>query len=255
MPRAPRQLAVLVLPLLIALAVAAQDDRSQPELSTIVQKVEQAQLAVRDNARPYVVTRDYQFYEGQEKQQPDSEVTAEISYLPPSTKEFSIQEARGSGRGERVVRKVLEHEQQMSSSWRDSAITDENYKFSLLGEEALNGRRCFILGLEPRRESKELLKGRAWVDAETYRIHRIVGEPAKSPSWWIKHLQVTLQFANVEGMWLQTATHADADVRMFGHHILTSRDVSCRTGALDASAKRQPRRPQRDLATGILIVR
>jgi hypothetical protein len=112
-----------------------------------------------------------------------------------------------------------------------------------------------VLGLEPRRDSKELLKGRAWVDAETYRVHRMAGEPAKSPSWWIKHLEVTLQFANVEGMWLQTASHADADVRMFGHHILTAKDVSYRTGELAAAKKHPVRRPERQVGAGILIVR
>ena len=255
MSRAPLQFAVLLLPVLMSLMVAAQDSNgTNPALSTIVDKMEQTQLAVRDDVRPYTVTRDYQFFQGEQKPQPDSEVTAEISYLPPSTKEFSIRNAKGSGRGERVVRKVLEHEQQMASSWKDSAITGDNYKFSLLGEETLNGRRCFVLGLEPRRDSKELLKGRAWVDAENYRIHQLIGEPSKSPSWWIKRLQVTVLFAEVNGMWLQTVSHADADVRMFGHNVLSARDVSYRTGEVSASARRPVRRPQRDIGAGILIV-
>lgn len=255
MTRAPRQFALLFLPVLLIGIAAAQSNSSAPDLSAIVQRMEQAQFAIHDNVKPYIVMRDYDFYEGQMKAQPDSEVRAEVSYVPPDNKSFQIRDSKGSGRGERVVRKVLEHEQQMSSSWRESAITGDNYKFSLLGEETLDGRRCFVLGLEPRRDSKELLKGRAWVDAESYRIHRVVGEPSKSPSWWIKRLQVTLQFANVEGMWLQTASHAEADVRMFGHHVLSSRDVSYQTGEVAASAKRPMRRPQRDLATGILIVR
>lgn len=225
-----------------------------PDLATIVQNMQQAQSAGRDTARPYIVTRAYQYYQGDTTGQPDSEVTAEISYLPPGKKEFTIRESHGSGRGERVVKKVLEHEQQMAGDWRQAALSDENYKFTYLGEETLDGRRCFILGLEPRREAKELLKGRAWVDAENYRVRRLVGEPAKSPSWWIKRLEVTLLFGNVQGMWLQTVSHADAEVRMFGHNVLNARDVSFRAGEVTA-ARRKPRRPDQAVGTGLLIVR
>ncbi len=254
MPRAHSHTVLLMLTLSVGVAASAQGGNSQPNLGTIVQKMQQAQVSARDNVRPYIVTRDYQFFQGDEKPQPDSEVTAEISYLPPDTKQFSIRDSKGSGRGERVVRKVLEHEQQMASDWRDSALSDENYKFSLLGEETVNGHRCFVLGLDPRRDSKELLKGKAWVDAQDYRIHRISGEPSKSPSWWNKRLLVTLQFDNVHGMWLQTVSHADADVRMFGHHVLSARDVNYQVGSVSA-AKRSIRTPQREIGAGILIVR
>lgn len=241
--------------LLSGLAFAQFGSNPQtPDLATIVQRVEQAQITGRDNVRPYVVTRDYRFFQGTEKQQPDSEVMAQVSYYPPDTKEFEIRNAQGNGRGERVVRKVLEHETQMAPSWRQSIISDENYKFSLLGEETVDGRRCYVLGLEPRRDSKELLKGKAWVDAENYRVHRVVGEPAKSPSWWIKKLQITVAFGSVQGMWLQTMSHAEADVRFFGHNVLSAHDVSYQTGNFTA-ARRKLKRPQRDVGTGILFVR
>lgn len=245
---------VAVAVLAVTMAVAQDSSSAQPDLATIVQKMQQAQAASRENARPYVVTRAYQFYQGDGTERPDSEVTADISYLPPSTKEFTIREAKGSGRGERVVKKVLEHEQQIAGDWRRTALSDENYKFSYLGEETLDGRRCFILGLEPRRDAKELLKGRAWVDAENYHVHRVMGEPAKNPSWWIKRLEITLMFGNVQGMWLQTVSHADADVRMFGHNVLNARDLSYQTGEITA-AKRRQRRPDQAVGTGILIVR
>jgi hypothetical protein len=247
--------AIATATLLITISAAAQSsNQPQPDLAMIVHKMEQAQVAEHENIRPYVVTREYRLFEGEEKIQPDSQVTAQISYLPPNTKQFSIQDSKGSGRGERVVKKVLEHEQQMATSWQRSAITGENYKFSFVGKETLNGRRCFVLGLEPRRDSMELLKGRAWVDTENYRIHRVAGEPAKNPSWWIKRLEVTLLFGDVQGMWLQTVSQADADVRVFGHSVLTSRDVSYHAGELTA-ARRNPKRPQRAVGVGILVVR
>ncbi len=225
---------------------------SNPDLNTIVQRMTAAQVAAHNNVKPYEVTREYLYYQGDVKPQADSNVIAEVTYFPPDSKEFAIRNASGSSRGQHVVKKVLEHESQMAGQWQQSAIIDDNYKFSLLGEETLNGRRCFILGLEPRREAKELLKGRAWVDATDFRIRQVQGEPSKSPSFWIKKLNVTLNFAEIEGMWLQTSVSASADVRFLGKNVLSERDLNYRVG--NAVAAKPPARrsnPESNIATFI----
>jgi len=221
-----------------------------PDLGTIVQRMTQAQADSHNNIRAYQVTREYRFYEGEVKPTADSNVIADVTYYPPDSKEYAIRTASGGGRGQHVVKKVLEHETQMVGRWEDTAMIDQNYKFALLGEETLNGRRCFILGVEPRRNVKELIKGRAWVDAEDFRIHQVQGEPAKSPSFWIKKLNLTLVFSEVEGMWLQTSVHASADVRMFGKNTLSERDLKYRVSNAVA-AKKPVRRstPQSNTAT------
>ena len=228
--------------------LAANAQTQAPDLATIVQHVEQTQADIHSNTRPYQVTRQYLFYEGQDKPNADSSVVADVSYYPPDTKQFEIVNASGGGRGQHVVKKVLEHESQMAEDWHKAGITSENYKFTLLGEETVRGRRCFVLGLEPRRNAKELLEGKSWVNTSNYRILQIQGEPAKSPSFWIKKLDVTLFFSEVEGMWLQTAIRAVADVRIFGRNILSERDLNYRVGAQSA-AKRVPRHPVTTIAT------
>ena len=233
---------------MVAAFAAAGMQAQTPDLATIVQRVEQAQTAIHDSTRPYQVTRQYLFYQGNDKPQADSAVVADISFYPPDSKQFEIVNASGGGRGQHVVKKVLEHESEMAGDWRKTAITSENYNFKFLGEETRNGHHRYILGLEPRRKAKELLEGKAWVDATDYRILQIQGEPAKSPSFWIKKLDVTLYFSEVEGMWLQTAIRAVADVRMFGRNILSERDLNYRVGAQSA-AKRAPRRPETTIAT------
>lgn len=232
--------------MLTALAVSAQ--AQTPDLATIVQHVEQAQAAIHDSTRPYQVTRQYLFYQGSDKPKADSAVVADMRFYPPDSKQFEIVNASGAGRGQHIVKQVLQHETQMAGDWRKTAIIGENYNFKLLGEETLNGRRCFILGLEPRRKAKELLEGKAWVDTADYHILQIQGEPAKSPSFWIKKLDVTLYFSEVEGMWLQTAIRAVADVRMFGTNILSERDLNYRVGS-ESVTKRTPRNPQINIAT------
>jgi len=244
------QLGLAVVVVLASAGAAAQTGTST-ELATVVQRMIQTQVEAHNGAKPYEVTREYRFFEGEEDGHPDTNVVADVTYFPPDSKEYSIRNASGGGRGQHVVKKVLDHEKQTAGQWRQSALTDDNYKFSMLGEETLNGQRCFILGLEPRRDAKELLKGKAWVDAETFRIRQIQGEPTKSPSFWIKKVSVTISFGEVEGMWLQTAVRAAADVRMFGRNTLTERDLSYRVGNAMAAKKTQRRSSEANIATFI----
>jgi len=82
-------------------------------------------------------------------------------------------------------------------------------------------------------------------------VRQVQGEPSKSPSFWIKKLNLTLIFSEVQGMWLQTAVHADAEVRMFGRNVLNERDLNYRVGTAMAAAKKAPRRssPETNIAT------
>ena len=254
MNRVRQQLVIMAIATWGLLPAMAQSTRapSTPDLATIVQRVEQAQVDLHEVTRPYQVTREYRFYQGEEKPQPDSNIIAEVTYEPPDDKQFTITDTQGGGRGQHVVKKVLEHEKEMAGRWEQAAVSGENYKFSFLGEETLNGRRCFILGLEPRRDSKELIKGRAWIDAGSYRIRQIQGEPSKSPSFWIKKLNVTLSFSDVEGMWLQTAIRAVADVRLFGRNILAERDLSYRV-SVQSAAKKSSRRSHPENTIAIFV--
>lgn len=172
---------------------------------------------------------------GADEQQPKSEVTAEISFVPPKRKDFKITESNGSSRGESVVRHILESEAQAAAKGTSpGAITRENYDFQLLGEESLNGRPCIVLALLPKREDKSLLAGKAWIDKSTYLVHRVDGNMSKMPSWWLKTVHVTLDFDEVEGMWLQNRTRAVADVRMVGRHVLTSEAIKFESGGVEA---------------------
>src|SRR6476646_1468689 len=57
------------------------------------------------------------------------------------------------------------------------------------------------------------------------------GVPAKSPSIWIKDSCVTLQFAEVNGMWISVSLVAIATVRLLGRYTLTGLYVGARNPA------------------------
>lgn len=233
-------------------SASADDAASKAKLEAIVSHMAEVQYRNRRAVRAYVVMREYKLF-GDQQQRADSQVLAEVSFLPPGSKEYVIKKTQGSGRGEKVVRKILEHEQQMAGDWEELSITERNYNFELLGEETQNGRRCYLLGMEPKRESKDLLRGKMWVDAETYNPLRIVGRPAKNPSWWVKKVELTLTFTEVDGMWLQSGAKASAEVRLFGKHVLTSQDLQYNTSDTVATKGTTRRsRPERALGAAVL---
>lgn len=198
-----------------------------PNVNTIVDRLEQSALANRDHYRPYVLTREYLMYGGQVQETPSSEVLAEITFVPPTSKEYKILQARGSSRGEGVVRHILESESKAAATGSaPGAVTRENYDFTYMGEAALDRHGCYILGLQPKRKDKNLVVGRAWIDQQTFLVRRIQGHMAKLPSWWLKSVDVTLDFSEAGGMWLQTRTKAVAEVRVFGTHVLTAQSVN-----------------------------
>ncbi len=201
--------------------VAAQD------VTTIVSNMVRAQRANRAQHTAYEVTRNYQVFK---PEHPDStsKVVAEVDFLPPGAKSFKITQSTG-GMVEHVVRKSLEHEVELTQDPSQTEYAPANYDFALAGEEMLDGSRCFVLELKPKHDSKDLLDGKAWVDAQTFLIRKVEGSPSKSLSFWLKDVKLVFRYQNVDGMWLRTSSQASAHVRFSGEMDLISRDVHFRS--------------------------
>jgi hypothetical protein len=192
-------------------------------LGAIIQSIQNAQAAARPQAS-YQIIREYRLF-GAKDSKADSQVVAEVNFTPPAFKGYRIQRSSGSSRGQQLVRRILDHEVEATSkdSKASSAISIENYSFTYIGEATLDGQPCYILGLKPKRKEKELISGEVWVDKHSFFVRQIQGEVEKTPSWWLKKVHITLVFADLEGIWVQTSMEAIADVRMVGAHTLTSR--------------------------------
>src|SRR5438067_2596808 len=92
-----------------------------------------------------------------------------------------------------------------------------------LAEKGLGAAACV------RRESR--LSAPLLVDAKTFRIRRIEGVPARSPSIWIKDIHITLQYAEVNEMWICVSLDAIATVRLLGRYTLAALYVGVRNPA------------------------
>jgi hypothetical protein len=195
-----------------------------PDLTLILQRLEDIQHQDPAQFRPYALTREYKVFHGDNKQ-PISEVTAQINFVPPDIKTYKIIEARGNSRGEKMVRELLDRETGSAKTGYRSAITRTNYDFVFLRRENFGDVPEYVLWILPKRKDKNLMRGQIWVDASTFRIRRVEGVPAKSPSFWLKNIHITLQFAELGGMWVPVTFDAIATVRLFGEYTLAGLNI------------------------------
>ena len=221
----------LWLPVLIFLAtvsswpqVPSTAEIGPPDLNLIVQRLEDVQHRDPAQSRPYQVTREYKVFRGDDNQ-PTSEVMAQINFIPPDSKTYKITQARGNSRGEKMVRELLDRETESARKRRGSEITRMNYEFVLLRQENFGVAPEYVLRIVPKRKDKYLLRGQIWVDASTFHIRRIEGVPAKSPSFWIKDIHITLQYAELNSMWIPVSFDAIATVRLLGQYTLAGLNI------------------------------
>ncbi len=193
-----------------------------PDLNTILTRMKEARAESRMRIRAYSVIREYRLYEDK-AENPKTKLKAKIQFLPPRTKQYDVLDSTG-GIGEKVVRRILDHEMALTRDPVNAEMSDANYEFRFLDMQQWNGRNCYVLETHPRRNDKNLIQAQIWVDANSFRIVHLEGAPLKDPSFWIRDVHLRLDFAEVNGMWLQTETQATARVRWIGVFNLIGRD-------------------------------
>ncbi len=230
---AQMRLSALLLTALVAAPIVSYAQSGTLNVEQIVTRMQRARAAERNQSVAYTVTREYQLARAGAPK-PASDVVAEVSFVPPAEKQYTIVRSEGNDRGAGIVRRILDHETMMAGHWQPHDISPANYDFALLGRESIDGSDCYVLQLSPKRDEVELVRGKAWVDAADFDIRRIEGETARSPSMWVKKVNVTINYGKVNGVWLETSTQAVADVRFAGPHVLTSKELDVRTGTISA---------------------
>jgi hypothetical protein len=198
---------------------------SLANLDLILDSLERTEEQNPSLSRSYEVTRQYKVFRGEEPN-PSSEATAQISFTPPDVKTFKITEEQGNPTGRKIVRAILDQEIASAKQGHKGEINRSNYDFVFLREQNFGVVPEYVLHIIPKRKEKGLLLGEIWVDAKSYHIRQIVGVPFKTPSFLIKDVTITVQFAAVNGMWIPVVIDAIATLRFLGIYTLTRRDLA-----------------------------
>src|SRR5207244_10598656 len=97
-----------------------------------------------------------------------AQAVVRVEYEAPDKKTFKKTSEKGLGIVRHLVFDRLIQSEGETSSGRehhDSAISEANYAFALVGEEDVGPYRCFVLTATPKRKDKYLFEGKIWIDA------------------------------------------------------------------------------------------
>jgi hypothetical protein len=154
----------------------------------------------------------------------DAEMVVKVAYQAPAKKQFTVISQSGSKFiNDRIFKKLLEGEQEAFrlENQEATALNTDNYAFELKGYEETSEGARYILSVLPRSKNKFLYRGKVWVDAVDFAIVRIVAEPAKSPSFWIKKSMIEQTYVKVDSFWLPAGSRTETIVRLSGLAVLS----------------------------------
>jgi len=152
----------------------------------------------------------------------DGAMTAMMSYDTSGHKRYEVLDVRAEGIQKQVFQRILDGEVESAArNDDDGSINPENYDIVPIGEELLAGHRCIVVQLKPRRKSKMLLEGKAWIDLAELAPIRVEGRPSKSLGFWVGKPYIVQDFRKVGDFWLSSRNESVADVKVLGRTELT----------------------------------
>ena len=168
--------------------------------------VKAGEVVDRGQAAAYSAVREYRLRNHRFGK--EAIVLAQVTYSPDAGKDFTILQRSGSPKLIEVVEKLFESEVEVSrpAAFATVAIGPANYSARLRGIDTIGKRACYAIELIPKRRSKYLIKGTAWIDRETYGLARIEGTTSASISIWIGSAHISQELAQIGGFWLPVHT-------------------------------------------------
>jgi hypothetical protein len=220
-----------IMPCLVLMSLRLCAQQPQATLQTSPMKVEQiVQTLVEKNRERAAALHQFQgtrVYRMEYRGFPgsrDAELVVTMHYQAPNTKTFTVVSQTGSKLIiDRVFKKLLESEQEAMNeeNRQQTALTPENYDFTLAGVETTSDGVRFVLNTIPKSKNKFLYQGKIWVDANDFAVVKIEAVPAKNPSFWIKKTEIRHRYMKVADFWLPAENRSESQVRLGGRAVLS----------------------------------
>jgi hypothetical protein len=201
---------VAVVFLLVGMAVISDElwaDAPDPADASIRQF-----LAQDDTQRPYRATRRLEARNGER----EGWLEAITQYSPTTGFRYEVKAEGGSDYiRAKVLRKVLDGEQEAIARGeaRRSSLDRSNYTFQPNG---LDDSGLANVLLSPRRKERILLSGKMFLRPDDGGLVRLEGRPAKSPSFWVKNVEVVRSYERILGTVVPVSLESTAQVRLLG---------------------------------------
>ncbi len=169
-----------------------------------------------------VYNLDYRGFPGHR----EANMVVEAHYSAPATKTFDVLAESGSKWIQNhVLQRLLDGERDSAdpANQRRTALTPDNYKFTLLGTKPSRHGGCYLLRAEPLQDNKYLFRGEICVNGMDFAVESIDAEPAKNPSFWIRNTRIEHQYEKNGEFWLPALNKSVTKVRLGGTATLTIR--------------------------------
>jgi len=169
-------------------------------------------LAQDDTQRAYRATRRLEAENGSRK----GWMEAITEYSPERGLRYAITAEGGSGYiRSRVLRAVLDGEREVIAQGETagSSLSPSNYTFQANGIDT-NGLANVLL--TPRRKERVLVSGMMALDPADGGLVRLQGRLAKSPSFWVKDVDIVRTYQRIDGTVVPVALESKAQLRFLG---------------------------------------
>lgn len=153
-----------------------------------------------------------------------TEMTVRVCFQRGVGKKYEILSAtNATGMSRKILDRILSAEIEASrpNSHEETRLNPENYEFELLGRDTVAGRPCYVLALHPRKKSRFLIQGKAWVDATNFGLLKIEGHPSANLSFWVGKPEVTQEFQKYGDFWMSSHNRSLSDSFVLGKSELT----------------------------------
>ncbi len=145
-----------------------------------------------------------------------------VTYSAPGTKQFRIVSQTGSKMlADHVLKKLFEAEQESAADPRQTAPTTANYRFTLEGQQLLDGRPCYHAPCRSPDQFPPPLSGYHLGRCGRFCDRQNRSYPARNPSFWIRDTKIHHINAKTGEFWLPERNESDTDVRFGGRATLT----------------------------------
>jgi hypothetical protein len=134
----------------------------------------------------------------------------------------------------RLLQSEVDHLQKDDPS--QTALTLKNYKFSYKGKADVDGHLVQVFQVKPRKKRVGLFKGRIYLEAHTGSLVRAEGKLVKSPSFFVKNIQFTQDYADIDSFTLPVHMHTEAKARIVGRTIIDIRHTDYQPFAVPTQA-------------------
>jgi hypothetical protein len=130
----------------------------------------------------------------------------------------------------RLLQSEVDHAKTPDTS--NIAITTDNYKFTYRGIEEVEGAQpVHVYQVKPRQKRPGLFKGKVYLDVYTGAMRHAEGTMVKSPSFFVKNIEFSQDYTEVDGFDMVSHIHSTADARIIGKTIvdITHSDLQARS--------------------------